>query len=107
MSLRVLVTGVAGFVGSNLAERLLSSGEHVVGIDNLVYGLREQIPSEVEFHAVDIRDCDIQKLFRGVDVVFHLAAKNDLIACQQDPVETMQVISRKRQMSLRRRGVKE
>ena len=91
MSLKVLVTGVAGFVGSNLAERLLSSGYDVVGIDNLVYGLREQIPAGVDFHAADIRDGDIQKLFRGVDVVFHLAAKNDLIACQEDPVETMQV----------------
>jgi len=91
MSLKVLVTGVAGFVGSNLADRLLASGYDVVGIDNLVYGLREQIPAGVDFHAADIRDGDIQKLFRGVDVVFHLAAKNDLIACQQDPVETMQV----------------
>jgi len=86
MNLKVLVTGVAGFVGSNLAERLLSSGYDVVGIDNLVYGLREQIPAGVAFHAADIRDRDIQKLFRGVDVVFHLAAKNDLIACQEDPV---------------------
>jgi len=91
MSLRVLVTGVAGFVGSNLADRLLSSGYDVVGIDNLAYGLREQIPAGVDFHATDIRDGDLQKFFRGVDVVFHLAAKNDLIACQQDPTETMQV----------------
>jgi UDP-glucose 4-epimerase len=91
MSLKVLVTGVAGFVGSNLAERLLSYGYDVVGIDNLAYGLREQIPAGVDFHAADIRDGDLQKFFRGVDVVFHLAAKNDLIACQQDPVETMQV----------------
>ena len=91
MSLKVLVTGVAGFVGSNLADRLLSSGYDVVGIDNLAYGLREQIPAGVDFHATDIRDGDLQKFFRGVDVVFHLAAKNDLIACQQDPTETMQV----------------
>lgn len=91
MSLKVLVTGVAGFVGSNLADRLLSGGYDVVGIDNLAYGLREQIPAGVDFHAADVRDGDLQKFFRGVDVVFHLAAKNDLIACQEDPVETMQV----------------
>jgi UDP-glucose 4-epimerase len=91
MNQKVLVTGVAGFVGSNLADRLLSSGYDVIGIDNLAYGLLKQIPAGVDFHAVDIRSRDIQKLFCGVDVVFHLAAKNDLIACQQDPVETMQV----------------
>ncbi len=91
MSLKVLVTGVAGFVGSNLADRLLSAGYDVVGVDNLVYGLREQVPAGVDFHVADIRDAELEKLFRGVDVVFHLAAKNDLIACQEDPVETMQV----------------
>ncbi|MDR3712042.1 MAG: NAD-dependent epimerase/dehydratase family protein, partial [Puia sp.] len=91
MKSKVLVTGIAGFVGSNLADRLLGAGYDVVGIDNLVYGLREQIPAGVEFHVADIRSEEIYGLFRGVDVVFHLAAKNDLIACQQGPVETMQV----------------
>ncbi len=91
MSVKVIVTGVAGFIGSNLADRLLSAGYHVVGIDNLAYGLREQISAGVEVHLADVRSEDIRPLFKGVDVVFHLAAKNDLIACQQDPVETMQV----------------
>jgi UDP-glucose 4-epimerase len=91
MTSKMLVTGVAGFVGSNLADRLLAAGLEVVGIDNLIYGLREQIPTAVEFHNADIRTKDIYDLFRGVDVVFHLAAKNDLIACQQGPVETMEV----------------
>jgi UDP-glucose 4-epimerase len=91
MNQKVLLTGVAGFVGSNLADRLLSAGYDVVGIDNLAYGLPEQVPDGIDFHIADIRSGDIHKLFRGVDVVFHLAAKNDLVACQQDPVETMQV----------------
>lgn len=89
--LKILVTGVAGFVGSHLADRLLSAGYDVVGVDNLAYGLREQIPTAVEFHSADIRSKEIHELFAGVDVVFHLAAKNDLIACQQNPVETMDV----------------
>ena len=91
MKLKILVTGVAGFVGSNLADRLLAVGYDVVGVDNLAYGLREQIPAAVEFHNEDICSEEIHQLFRGVDVVFHLAAKNDLIACQQNPVETMQI----------------
>jgi len=91
MKLKILVTGVAGFVGSNLADRLLAAEYDVVGVDNLAYGLREQIPAAVEFHSADIRSKEIHELFAGVEVVFHLAAKNDLIACQQNPVETMDV----------------
>lgn len=91
MQSKVLVTGVAGFIGSTLAERLVEAGCQVIGIDNLAYGLRDQIPSAIDFHPADIRSEEIYKLFPGVEVVFHLAAKNDLVACQQDPVETMQI----------------
>ena len=88
---KILVTGVAGFIGSNLADRLVKAGYSVVGIDDLSYGLREQVPKEVEFHQIDIRSKDIYPLFKGVDVVFHLAAKNSLPDCQRDPVETMDI----------------
>jgi len=88
---RVLITGVAGFIGSNLADHLLREGYCVIGIDNLSYGIREQVPIGVEFHEADIRSKEIYPLFEGVDVVFHLAAKNQLQDCQQDPVMTMDV----------------
>lgn len=88
---RIIVTGVAGFIGSNLAERLLRDGHAVVGIDNLSYGRKEQIPDGVEFHETDIRSKDIYGLFGGIDFVFHLAAKNTLIDCQKDPVETTDI----------------
>jgi len=87
----VLVTGVAGFIGSNLAERLLSEGYRVVGLDNLAYGICEQIPSGVEFHKADVRSADIYSLFDKVDIVFHLAAKNCIADCQNDPVETADI----------------
>jgi len=87
----VLVTGVAGFIGSNLAERLLREGYRVVGLDNLAYGIREQIPSGVEFHKADVRSADIYSLFDKVDIVFHLAAKNCIADCQNDPVETADI----------------
>lgn len=89
--MKVLVTGVAGFIGSNLADRLLGAGFQVVGLDDLAYGVLHQIPAGVEFHRADVRSRDIYHLFNGVDVVFHLAAKNDLQACQIDPVETMEI----------------
>ena len=86
-----LVTGVAGFIGSNLAERLVAEGHRVVGIDNLAYGVIEQVPEGVEFHRGDIRNPVSYALYEGVDVVFHLAAKNCIADCQQDPVEAFDI----------------
>jgi len=90
-SRKIIVTGVAGFIGSNLADRLLAAGYEVIGIDNLACGIREQVPTAVDFRQLDIRSRDIYPVFEGVDVVFHLAAKNSLPDCQRDPVETMDV----------------
>lgn len=90
----VLITGVAGFIGSNLAEILLAREDspcRVIGIDNLTYGVREQVPPEVEFHKLDIRSEEIYPLFKGVDYVFHLAAKNCISDCQADPVGTADI----------------
>jgi UDP-glucose 4-epimerase len=88
---KVLITGVAGFIGSNLAGRLLSEDYRVIGIDNLAYGLRENVPEGVEFFQYDIRGREIAPLFEGVDTVFHLAAKNCIADCQADPVETAEI----------------
>ena len=85
------MTGVAGFIGSNLAGRLLSEIYRVIGIDNLSYGLRENVPEGVEFYQYDIRRREIAPLFEGVDTVFHLAAKNCIADCQMDPVETAEI----------------
>lgn len=87
----ILVTGVAGFIGSNLAERLLREGHRVVGLDNLAYGLQEQVPDGVEFHKADVRSLDIYPLFDKIDIVFHLAAKNCIADCQENPVETADI----------------
>jgi nucleoside-diphosphate-sugar epimerase len=89
--MKILITGVAGFIGSNLAERLIKEGHKVIGIDNLEYGIYEQIPKGVKFHKVDIRNKYIDPLFKGVDYVFHLAAKNCINDCQNDPVETFDI----------------
>ncbi len=91
MAPKILITGVAGFIGSNLADRLLQRGYKVVGIDNLSYGVREQIPEGVEFHQLDIRDKSIYPLFPRSDYVFHFAAKNSIIDCQIDPVDTADI----------------
>jgi nucleoside-diphosphate-sugar epimerase len=87
----VLITGVAGFIGSNLADRLVADGHRVIGLDDLSAGVLEQVPDGVEFHRVDVRSPDAGRLFQGADVVFHLAAKNCIADCQADPVETAAV----------------
>ncbi len=89
--MKVLVTGVAGFIGSNLATRLLEEGYEVVGLDNLSYGLEENIPEGIEFYPLDIRDKTIYPHFEDVHAVFHLAAKNCIADCQEDPVETADI----------------
>ncbi len=91
MKKKVLITGVAGFIGSNLADRLLREGHMVIGLDTLAYGIPEQIPKGVEFHKVDIRSRNIYPLFNDVDFVFHLAAKNCIPDCQEDPVGTADI----------------
>ncbi len=84
----MLITGVAGFIGSNLADRLLADGYPVLGLDDLSSGVLEQVPAGVAFHRVDVRSPAILPLLRGVDTVFHLAAKNCISDCQADPVAT-------------------
>ena len=56
MEKRIVVTGVAGFVGSNLAKHLIDRGYSVLGIDNLSAGTLENVDSRVDFHKIDIRD---------------------------------------------------
>ena len=89
--MKVLITGVAGFIGSNLAQALIKENINIIGIDNLSYGVLDQIPKGVDFYQEDIRDKDISSLFNGVDYVFHLAAKNSLIDCENNPKETADI----------------
>jgi len=84
---RVVVTGVAGFVGSNLAKKLLEKGYAVVGIDDLSAGTSENVDPRVDFHQEDIRSQEIYSLFEGADGVFHLAAKASLVDCLAKPLE--------------------
>ena len=56
MNKNILFTGCAGFIGYHLINRLLTDGHTIVGIDNLSYGLIEQVSQKVEFHKADITD---------------------------------------------------
>ncbi len=86
---RILVTGVAGFVGSHLSEQLLAAGHSVVGVDAFIpyypRPLKErnlagllQTP-QFSFHELDLRDADLVSVLSGVDIVFHVAAMAGLL----------------------------
>lgn len=106
----VVVTGVAGFVGSNLAKRLLDHGYAVKGIDNLSAGTFENVDRRLELHETDIRSPEICPLFEGADAVFHLAAKTCLPECLNHPLEaesinvagTLNVLEAARRASVRK-----
>jgi len=89
--MRVLITGAAGFIGSHLAARLVGDGHTVVGVDDLSAGVLENVHPGVTFHRADIRSREVFPLFEGADVVVHLAAKNCLLDCLQDPVATAEI----------------
>lgn len=88
MHKRVLVTGGAGFIGSHLVDALVARGYRVAVVDNLSTGRRENVPSGVDFHAVDVGDAlhlnEVFEEFRP-QVVFHLAAQTSVRRSTGDP----------------------
>lgn len=76
---KCLVTGGAGFIGSNLVDALIGRGDEVIIIDNLATGSEDNLNPRAAWHNLDIRNFDdIKSLFESVDFVFHLAALPNL-----------------------------
>ena len=82
--MRVIVTGCAGFIGSNLVDSLLAKGTKVVGIDNFSTGRQEFLSAAMdnenfELHESDLQDSEkLPALFESIDFVYHLAANADV-----------------------------
>jgi len=84
---KCLVTGGAGFIGSNLVDALIERDDEVIIIDNLSTGKKENLNSKAEFHNLDLRNLkDIKSLFKDIDYVFHLAALARVQPSIEDPV---------------------
>jgi UDP-glucose 4-epimerase len=89
--MKALVTGGCGFIGSHLAEMLLTLGHEVVILDNLACGRKENIETfevnpSLDFHQIDIRDREaMQTFFHGVDWVFHMAGLADIVPSIEHP----------------------
>ena len=72
---KILVTGVAGFLGSHLAENLANMGHEVIGIDNLIGGYEDNIPKNIKFLKIDCCDLSqVQNVMKNINIVYHCAA---------------------------------
>ncbi len=86
---KILVTGGAGFIGSNIVDALIEKGHDVLIIDNLSTGKKENINPKAKFFEADLREFEkIQPLFSGVDFVFHEAALPRIPLSIEKPIET-------------------
>ena len=116
--MKAVVTGAAGFIGSNLVDRLLAAGHEVTGIDNFSTGLRQFVEGALQsprFRLVegDLLDADaVGRAVTGADIVFHLAANADVRFgpdhprkdLEQNTIATSNVLEAMRAAGVRRIG---
>ncbi len=114
--MKIVVTGVAGFIGSNLADRLLDLGHTVVGVDNLSTGQNSFIQDlslnkSFSFFEEDlVTSTCLANIFSGSDIVFHLAANADIRDglthpfkdLEQNTIATFKVLEAMRSSTVRR-----
>lgn len=83
----ILVTGGAGFIGSNIADVYLKNGNNVVIVDNLSTGKIENVNTEACFYKIDITDKSLEQVFKNhkINIVNHHAAQIDVRKSVSDP----------------------
>ena len=87
----ILVTGVAGFIGSHVARRLVANGQKVVGVDDLSMGHRSNIPREIDFVEGDLsKTTTYDALPKEIDHVLHLAGQSSGEISFDDPVADLE-----------------
>ena len=92
MKKNILVTGGAGFIGTNLIKRLLKDGHNVVSLDNYSTGKKENEQEGCVYHDVDIRDAvDFDFFMEKPDIIYHLAALPRIQPSFEFPALTMEI----------------
>jgi len=91
---KILVTGGAGFVGTNLIKRLLSEGHEVHSIDNYSTGNKENEQEGCNYHNLDINDKELERWnnwpLKNIDIIFHIAALARIQPSLIRPQETIE-----------------
>ena len=90
---KIAVTGGAGFIGSNLVERLLSKGHEVTVVDDLSTGLKSNLDlNKITFHELSLTNRDgLAKALNGVDAIAHLGARGSVPRSLKNPIATHDV----------------
>ena len=90
---KIAVTGGAGFIGSNLVERLLFKGHEVTVVDDLSTGLKSNLDlNKITFHELSLVDRDgLAKALNGVDAIVHLGARGSVPRSLKNPIATHDV----------------
>ena len=90
---KIAVTGGAGFIGSNLVERLLSKGHEVTVVDDLSTGLKSNLElNRITFHELSLTNRDeLAKALNGVDAIVHLGARGSVPRSLKNPIATHDV----------------
>lgn len=87
--MQAVVTGGAGFIGSNLADALLADGHGVRVLDDMTAGNPANVPAAAELVVGDVSDRDVvRRAVTGADVVFHLAAHRAVLRSVDNPLAT-------------------
>lgn len=86
--MKILVTGGAGFIGSNLTDALIQQGHDVSVVDNLSTGQKENLNKKAKFFELDLTDEKLTEIFEieKPEIIFHLAAQIDVRKSVTDPV---------------------
>ena len=73
--MKIFITGVAGFLGSNLAKRMIDLGHEVSGNDNLIGGAKSNLPEKIKFFETDCNDLEkMRDIIKGNEIIYHCAA---------------------------------
>ena len=73
--MKIFITGIAGFLGSHLADKMIDDGHEVLGNDNLIGGTKKNLSKKIKFFNVDCNNLEqMTKIMRKCDIVYHCAA---------------------------------
>jgi len=88
--MKILITGIAGFIGSKVAQKLISLGHEIYGVDDLSSGLIENVPHSAYFTELDLSDINLlNKINFNPDLIFHLAGQSSGEISFDNPIDDL------------------